>query len=118
MTAQDDRKTKAELIAELEALRLCAAWPAQGGGIEESEERYRRLVEFLPDAVRVSCQGTIVYLNDAAVRLFGATTADQIIGRKTADFVLPEDKKGFDARLGILRAMKTVPMEEQRRSPL
>ncbi len=115
MTAQDHRKTKAELIAELEALRLCAAWPAQGGGIEESEERYRRLVAFLPDAVRVSCQGIIVYLNDAAVRLFGATSADQIIGRRTVDFVLPEDRKGFDARLSILRAMKTVPMEEQRR---
>ncbi len=115
MSAQDQRKTKAELIAELDALRLSAAWPTVDGGIAASEELYRRLVGFLPDAVRVSCQGTIVYVNDAAMRLFGAKTGDRLIGRKTAEFVVPEDKKAIDARRSVLRAKKAVPMEEQRR---
>ncbi len=115
MAAGDIRKTKAELIAELDALRLCAAWPDRSGDGVESDERYRRLVGFLPDAVRLSCEGVIVYVNAAAVRLFGAKSADQLVGRKTAEFVLPEDLKAIEARRGILRTLKTVPMEEQRR---
>lgn len=115
MAAEDFRKTKAELIAELDAQRLCSAWPNRAGDGVESDERYRRLVGFLPDAVRLSCQGVIVYVNDAAVRLFGARSADQLICRKTEDFVLPEDRKAVEARRRILRAMKSVPMLEQRR---
>ncbi|MHA1108755.1 MAG: PAS domain S-box protein, partial [Alphaproteobacteria bacterium] len=115
MAAGDIRKTKAELIAELDALRTCAAWPDRSGDGVESDERYRRLVGFLPDAVRLSCEGIIVYVNEAAVKLFGAKSADQLICRNTAEFLLPEDLNKVEARRRILRAMKTVPMEEQRR---
>lgn len=49
--------------------------------IAESEERYRRVVEGSPDAIMVSCEDTIVYVNGAAVRLFGAGSESELVGR-------------------------------------
>ena len=115
MPTRDHCKTKKELVAELDALRLRLARLEAGGGDGESEQRYRRLVEFLPDAVRIVCNRTIVYVNEAAVKLFGADGADQLIGRKSSDFVLPGDEKALEARRRMLDAMKRVPMQEQRR---
>lgn len=54
--------------------------------IAESEERYRRVVEGSPDAIKVSSNGRIVYVNEAAVRLFGAKFASDLIGRERRDF--------------------------------
>jgi PAS domain S-box-containing protein len=53
---------------------------------EESEERYRRVVEGSPDAIMVSRDDAIIYANEAAVRLFGAKSTDDIVGRKRRDF--------------------------------
>lgn len=50
-------------------------------GLRESEERYRQLVDLLPDAVVVHRDGKIVFANPAGVSLVGAASADQIVGR-------------------------------------
>ena len=116
MSKSDYRKTKTRLIGELDALRRRVA-ELQGEPVSsESDERYRRLVQLIPDAVRVSCDGRIVYVNQAAVRLFGAENADRLIGRKTADFILPEDREAIDARRRMVFSWDgPLPMEERRR---
>lgn len=48
--------------------------------IAESEERYRRVVEGSPDAIVVSCDDEIVYVNEAAMRLFGASASTDLVG--------------------------------------
>ncbi len=48
--------------------------------IAESEERYRRVVEGSPDAIVVSCDDKIVYVNEAAVTLFGAESEAALLG--------------------------------------
>lgn len=48
--------------------------------IAESEERYRRVVEGSPDAIVVSRDDEIVYVNEAAVTLFGATSEAALVG--------------------------------------
>ncbi len=45
-----------------------------------SEERFRLLVESAPDAVFVQTHGCFAYLNSAAVKFFGAESAEQLIG--------------------------------------
>ncbi|MFT5489056.1 MAG: PAS domain S-box-containing protein, partial [Alphaproteobacteria bacterium] len=50
--------------------------------IAESEERYRRVVEGSPDAIVVSSENMVVYVNEAAVTLFGATSAGALVGRR------------------------------------
>lgn len=50
--------------------------------IAESEERYRRVVEGSPDAIIVSSDDRIVYVNEAALTLFGATSEAALVGRE------------------------------------
>ncbi len=58
--------------------------------LAESEERYRRLVELLPDGVAVHSEGVIVYANQAAARLLGAAGPEELIGRPVLSFVHPD----------------------------
>ena len=51
--------------------------------LRESKERYRRLVDLSPDAIIVHSDGRIVYINQAALKLLGAGTAEQV---SAADF--------------------------------
>ncbi len=48
--------------------------------LRESEERYRRLVEFSPDAILVHADGRVLYVNGAGVRLCGARSAAELNG--------------------------------------
>lgn len=62
-----------------------------GAELQESEERYRRLVEQSPEAILVHCDERYVYANEAAVRLLGGERPEEIVGRSVLDFVVPED---------------------------
>ena len=58
--------------------------------LRENEERYRMLIEMSPDAVMVEQDGEITFVNNGAMRLLGATSAGQIVGKSMSDLV-PED---------------------------
>ncbi len=58
--------------------------------IRESEERYRRLIEMSPDAIAVHCNGKVVFANSATMRLLGANTLDQVIGKPLQEIVHPD----------------------------
>jgi PAS domain S-box-containing protein len=58
--------------------------------VRESEERYRRLVEFSPESIVVHSSGRIVFINPAGVRLLGAAASEELIGRAVLDFVHPD----------------------------
>jgi len=53
--------------------------------LEESEARYRMLVQSSPDGIIVAQVGKVVFVNRSAERLFGGT-ADLLVGRSTLDF--------------------------------
>lgn len=55
-----------------------------------SEERYRRLVENNPFGIAVHCDGKLVYANATAVRLLGASTPDQLVGKPAIQFLHPD----------------------------
>jgi len=76
MTTFDQIKIRAQLVAELDDLRT------QMAGMREGDEPYHRLVQLFPDAVWVAQRGTIVYVNDAAAKLFRAAGPEKLIGRK------------------------------------
>jgi PAS domain-containing protein len=69
---QEHLRTKAE-----EALRA-------------SEEQYRRLVELSPEAIYVNRDNRIELVNSAALRLVGATSADQLLGKSPFDLFHPD----------------------------
>lgn len=55
------------------------------------EEKYRALVEHAPEAMFVVRDGLLVYLNPAAVRLFGAPSADALLGTDVLARIHPDD---------------------------
>ncbi len=60
---------------------------------EETEERYKRLIELLPDAVHVKYNGRIVFSNDAGAKLFGYNSKKEIIGRLEEELTHPHYQK-------------------------
>ena len=53
--------------------------------LQQSRERWRRLVEAHRDPIQISVNGSIVYMNPAGVDLFGAESPDAMIGRSVFD---------------------------------
>ncbi len=55
--------------------------------LRRSEERYRRLVDLSPDGILIHLPDRIAFANPAAVRLLGAKSAGDLIGRSLLYFV-------------------------------
>jgi PAS domain S-box-containing protein len=66
---------------------------------DESEWRYRTLVELSPDALIASFEGRIAYVNAAAVKFFGAADAKDILGRSPLDLTAGDSRPEVEARL-------------------
>jgi PAS domain S-box-containing protein len=82
--------------------------------LRESEEKFRLLVESSPDAIFVQTEGRFAYLNQAAVRLFGARTADELIGANVIDRFHADYHKVVQERIRLLnQEQETVPVFEQ-----
>jgi PAS domain S-box-containing protein len=60
------------------------------GALKESEERYRSLVELSPDAIVIHREGKFTYVNPAAVKLWGASSPEDLIGRSVLEVVHPD----------------------------
>ena len=70
---------------------------------DESENRYRSLVDLSPDVMFVIAGGQFAYLNAAAVRFFGARCVNELLGRSALDFAAPEYHQRIDDRIRTLR---------------
>jgi hypothetical protein len=57
--------------------------------LRESEDRYRRLVESSPEATCICAHGLFVYVNAACVKLFGAGSPIDLIGKSYIELVDP-----------------------------
>ncbi len=56
------------------------------GPLADAESRYRDLVLACDQAIVIAAASTVVFANDAAVGLLGATQAAQVVGRPVAEF--------------------------------
>ncbi|MDP3148793.1 MAG: PAS domain S-box protein [Ignavibacteria bacterium] len=83
--------------------------------LQESEEKYRKLVELSPDAILIHVNGIIRFVNAASVKLFDAESIDDLIGKKVIDFVHPEYKKIVFQRITKVSDEEiTVPTIEEK----
>jgi PAS domain S-box-containing protein len=78
--------------------------------LQESEKRYRDLVEFSPVAMTVHVEGRIVYINPAGTKLWGADKADEVLGRSPLDFVHPDYHERVTGRIQQIQAMEQSPL--------
>ncbi|GEM_PF-452821 len=83
--------------------------------LSESEARYRTLVELSPMAIGVyGLDGTILFANDAAVKLTGAKNVEELLGRKNIDFVHPDSRSLVEARRREIGQGKRLPKVEEK----
>jgi diguanylate cyclase (GGDEF)-like protein/PAS domain S-box-containing protein len=82
--------------------------------LRENALRYRQLVELSPETIFVCREGKFILLNQAAVRMLGARTAAELIGRDVLDFVQSDYRYKFEARQkALLSGVTAVPFDEQ-----
>jgi PAS domain S-box-containing protein len=61
--------------------------------LRQSEERFGTLIKWTPQAILVHRAGKIVYVNPAAVKLLGAQTAQDLVGRPSLDLVHTDSRQ-------------------------
>src|SRR6185436_19814067 len=84
----------------------------------EIRENFRRMVELSPDCIGVHVDGEYVYVNHAFVRLSGATSEAEIVGKNVLTFVDPSCHEVVRERLERLRRGESVPyLQEKIRRP-
>jgi len=74
---------------------------------QESEARYRALVELSPEAILVTSRGQILFTNSGAERLFGAP-AGGLLGTALRDRIHPDSRPLLQAQLGGLDPQATL----------
>ena len=78
--------------------------------LEEMQARYRQLVELSPDAIHIHQEGRLVFVNSACVRMFGASSAEQVLGRPLLDFIHPDQRDIVRERMRVLyQEKRNVP---------
>jgi PAS domain S-box-containing protein len=94
--------------------------------LKESYEDYQRLLDSLPDGIIVHEDSKIVYANPAIMKMVGKSSAEDIIGRSTLDFIdineykeiahdfeimMGNEKKDFYERRILFADNKSIELE-------
>jgi two-component system cell cycle sensor histidine kinase/response regulator CckA len=60
--------------------------------LRESEEKHRRIIEVLSDAILLRANDIIIYANSAALKLFRVNHPEELIGKRYLDLIHPDDR--------------------------
>ena len=83
--------------------------------LHESEERYRKLIEHLPEAIMVHVEGEVVLANDAAAKLLRAPGVNAVLGKYFLDIMHPDYMEIARIRLKMVSEnRKDIPMRQQK----
>jgi PAS domain S-box-containing protein len=82
--------------------------------LRAGEERYRGLVEMSPDAVVVKRNGRIEFLNSAALKLFGAQSAAQLIGKPLQELFDPACREAVREYVARVSNGETLPLQDEK----
>ena len=80
--------------------------------LKRSEERYRNLVELSPDAVLIHRDNSIVFVNTAALRLFGAAEDSDLLGRPPFEMFHGDSHPVVREWIDLLQKGGRVPLGE------
>ncbi len=82
--------------------------------LQESEERFRTLVDNAPDTIFVITDGEFVFVNKAGLKLLGASKADELLGKSGLSIIHPDYHDDVAQYMSDLRAGKASPTPEER----
>ncbi|MBT8341012.1 MAG: PAS domain S-box protein [Desulfatitalea sp.] len=83
--------------------------------LQESEARYRNLLEVAPIGIAVHQDGKIVFTNPVGLRILGAKSDDQLIGKPIAEIIHPDGLEKARDRIQRMMAGETglYPVEDR-----
>ena len=82
--------------------------------LQDSEDRYRRLVELSPDGVMLHDRSGIIFLNPAGCAILGFIDPAEVLGRHYIDFVCDDERESAAARMtSVLDGGDHIPLEER-----
>ena len=67
--------------------------------LADSEERFRKLVEELPDSILVHIENKIVFVNPSCMRLLGAQQPEQLLGKDVSEIIHPDYREAIRRRV-------------------
>ncbi len=82
--------------------------------LQESERRYRQLVEMSPDGLVVYSQGRILYANPAAATMVGAASPEQLLDRPVLDLVPAEAREEAAQQVSAVPRGAAAALHQQR----
>ena len=81
--------------------------------LRQSEERYRTLTEWAPSPLVVHNGEKVMYINPAAIRMFGANSAEDLVGREIFSLVHPDSREVSRQRVNLsIQPGDAVPLVE------
>lgn len=81
--------------------------------LQDREACYRTLVEKSPDAIALESQGKLVYINPKGVKLLGAISQNQLIGKPWSEFNSKDQRNRRDHQ--VIGSEHTEPLSPQNR---
>jgi PAS domain S-box-containing protein len=107
--ASGNLQTRAGLAAVDELGDISAAIDAMADDLRKhiaseraSTERIRRINETLPDMIFINRENQIRYINEAGLKMLGAASADQILGKSPFDILHPDYHQVVQKRISQL----------------
>jgi PAS domain S-box-containing protein len=83
--------------------------------IRQSEERYRRLVAISPYAIFINRGDRVTFINEQGLRLFGATKAEEILGKSPFELIHPDCRAMVLERIHqLVEGSQTAPLIEEK----
>jgi PAS domain S-box-containing protein len=102
ITVSDEEGHLLYRIATMQDITERLAWQT---ALLESEERFRSVVESAPYAIFIQTRGCFSYLNHGALLLFGASSAEEILGRRLVELIHPDFRSKVAERINALNEL-------------
>lgn len=76
--------------------------------LRDSESRYRKIIKLSPEPITIHSDGILIYANDAALKVVGATGIEEVVGKPVYDFLHPDYHE-----METERSQSIIPTEER-----
>jgi len=107
--------SRGKRIGSIESIRDITFIKKAETALKESEEKYRAMVDILPDAIFIHDGENVLFANAATCKMIGIDSLNRLQGKTISDFVHPDSKNKARKRIQeVLLSGKSVDFTEMK----